>query len=108
MTNTDGYSLTGAFVGRMKYFFGIHSLSNGYLVLKTIYLVLFTIPFLAVSLAEFIVLTAITIVGKLVGSIPLLGIIPAALIGIIYTIVYYIFMFLFTFFTLPDLLNRNN
>ena len=106
MTNTNGYPLASAFSGRLRYFFGIHSLQNGYLVLKTIYWVLLTVPFLAVSLVEFIVLSALTVIGKIFGSIPLLGFIPAAIIGIVYVIVSYIFMFLFAFFTLPDMLNK--
>ena len=107
MTNDYGIPLSVAFINRIQHFFGIHSRSIGYRIFKYIWMVLFTIPFLVESLTEFIVLSILSFIGHLFGSIPLIGIIPAFIMGIIYTIFNYLFMFLFSFFTLPDLLNKS-
>ena len=107
MTNTYGIPLSAALINRIESFFGINSTSVSYRAFKYIWIILFTLPFLIESLVEFLVLTALSIIGHFFGSLALLGLLPALLMGVIYTIFNYFFMFLFSFFTLPDILNRS-
>lgn len=106
MTNTYGTPMSVALLNRIEMFFGINSNSVNYRIFKYIWMVLFTIPFLLESLAEFLVLTTLWVIGKFFGSLSLLGLLPALLMGVIYTLFHYFFMFLFSFFTLPDLLTK--
>ena len=104
MTNTYGIPMFAALINRIELFFGINSTSVGYRAFKYIWMMLFTIPFLVESLAEFVLLSTLSFIGHLVGSIPLIGFIPALIMSVIYTVFHYLFMFLFSFFTLPDLI----
>ncbi|MBQ8357060.1 MAG: hypothetical protein IJX39_04555 [Clostridia bacterium] len=106
MTNNYGIPLSVALINRIEFFFGMNSTSVGYRIFKYIWMMLFTIPFLAESLVEFLVLTTLWIIGKFFGALSLIGLLPALLMGVFYTIFNYFFMFLFSFFTLPDLLNK--
>lgn len=106
MTNTYGTPMGSALLGRINLFFGIHSASIGYRIFKYFWLILFTIPFLAESVIEFLTLTILAIIGHFFGSLGLLGLLPALLMGGVYTAFNYLFMLLFSFFTLPDITLR--
>lgn len=110
MTNDYGYSLGETIVNRCDIFFKFHDTNLGYKALK-VFFYIFTIPFILISIAEFLVLTTFKLVGKCICNflaftfiLSILGIILGFIFGTIYYVLFHIFQFLFFFFILPEII----
>ena len=83
---------------------------TGYTVLKYIFLIVFFLPCLLVSLAEFIAMSLLVssfkIVMFFVGFFPLIGSLVGLICGMVVYIVNSLFSLLFAVFYLPDILYK--
>lgn len=91
-------------------FFGYHHPSIVYKILKTLSCIIFCVPFLIITVAEYLILTIIQLVGNYGQAIAtfcflsLLWLPIGLLLGVLYFILQKTFALLILFFTLPDVL----
>ena len=96
---------------RMGSFISLEGYSTPLKVFRVFYIIIFFIPCLALSLAEFIVRfpieTALAIINKLIEWIPVLGFLVAAVSGLIEYVLGLIFNLLFVCFLWLDAFSNN-
>lgn len=114
MKNINDVPLTEALRIRFSFFFKFHSNNIFYKIIKVLNIIVFCCLFIVTSIAEFLVLTVVQLIGTLGESLTSccgLFIIWSPigfLLGIVYYILSKIFMLLFYLCTLPDLLFKTN
>ena len=108
MVNAYDVPLTLVFKERYIQFFSKNSNNWLYLLVHYLWMIIFFVPFCIESIAEFVILSIIFLVGKAgeflfsVIHLSIIWLIPGLLLGLLYSIVEKIFFILFVIFTLPN------
>lgn len=110
MNNINDVPLSKALQNRCMAFFLLHSDNIAYNIIKLFYIVIFIIPFLVTSLAEFVILTILSTIGKLGETLTsfcglqILWLPIGLILGVLYFVIYKIFSFIFYICILPDII----
>ena len=110
MNNINDVPLSKALQNRCIAFFLLHSDNIAYNIIKLFYIVIFIIPFLVTSLAEFVILTILSTIGKLGETLTsfcglqILWLPTGLILGVLYFVIYKIFSFIFYICILPDII----
>ncbi len=113
MVNDYGYNFSDVIKYRVSFFFLYTNETTAYKILKTIWIIFFTIPFLVTSVIELITLNAFKLVGHTITKVTAIGILAfislllGYIFGFIYFVLYVIFLVIFWICNFPELIYGN-